>query len=102
MDWGLIVANSTFLLVVFKTGFFIITLFEIASPLIFFSRKFRIVWLAVIIPFHFLSLITMKIFFWENTILIFVIFIVIGEIMKDEKLKNQANTSIFAWSGVEK
>lgn len=84
MNWGLVVANSSLLLMLFKTGFSIITFFEMASPLLLFSRKFRFLWLAVMIPFHLLSFITMKIFFWENTILILVIFVVIGEVIKDE------------------
>lgn len=85
VDWGIIVANSKPLLISFKIGFFIITLFEIASPLVLFNRTLRLMWLIVIIPFHFLSLITMKIFFWENTILILVIFIIIGELMNEKR-----------------
>lgn len=57
-----------------KVGFAVTTLFEILSPLILLSRRFRLAWLAVIVPFHFLSLLTMNIFFWENLVLMAVLF----------------------------
>lgn len=85
MDWGLIITGSKPLLIIFKTGFLIITLFEIATPLILLNRKFRLIWLTVMIPFHLFSLLTMKIFFWENSVLLLVLFVVVGEFMQKEK-----------------
>jgi hypothetical protein len=32
------------------------------------------VWLAVIVPFHFMTLLAMNIFFWENLVLIMLVF----------------------------
>ena len=43
---------------------------EMLSPLCLFSRRFRWLWLAVIIPFHFTTLFTMNIFFDYNIILL--------------------------------
>ncbi len=60
--------------IAFKTGFVVITIFEILSPLILVSNRFRYMWLAVIVPLHFATLLTMNIFFWENLILILVLF----------------------------
>jgi hypothetical protein len=47
---------------------------EIASPLILTSRRIRMVWLALIVPFHFMTLFAMNIFFWENLVLIMLVF----------------------------
>ena len=57
-----------------KLGFFATTLFELTSALTLFSRTFRLVWLAVIVSFHFITLFSMNIFFWENLVLVVVIF----------------------------
>ncbi len=56
----------------FKVGFAVTTLFEVLSPLCLLSSRFRWAWLAVIIPFHVTTLLTMNIFFWENLLLILV------------------------------
>jgi hypothetical protein len=57
-----------------NAGFLVVTLFEILSPLALVWRRFRWVWLAVIAPFHLATLFTMNIFFWENLILLAVVF----------------------------
>jgi len=77
--FGLIIAESEHLLVLFNGGFFLVTLLEILSPFVFIYTYFRFVWLIVIIPFHILSLFTMNIFFWENLILIMILFIYIAK-----------------------
>lgn len=69
-ELGLIILQSEIIAVLFKAGFFVITVFEILTPLVLVHRRFRLIWLAIIIPFHFLTLLTMNIFFWENLILI--------------------------------
>jgi hypothetical protein len=57
-----------------KGGYLVTTLFEMASAGVLFSRMFRRIWLLVILPFHFITLFAMNIFFWENMVLILVLF----------------------------
>ena len=57
-----------------KGGYLVTTLFELSSAGVLFSRMFRRIWLLVIIPFHFVTLFAMNIFFWENVLLILVMF----------------------------
>ena len=66
--------QSGFAVIVLKLGFFVVTIFEILSPLALVFRRFRLVWLIVIVPFHVTTLFTMNIFFWENLILIALVF----------------------------
>jgi hypothetical protein len=68
-----VVANAHLILLA-KVGFFVATLAEVASPFAVFHRKVRAAWLAVILPFHVATLLTMNIFFWENMVLIVVFF----------------------------
>ncbi len=76
-DWGLFIVSNEILLNLFKVGFFVITLFEVLSLLILVSNSFRYIWLAMMIPFHLFTLLSMNIFFWENLVLITVLFILI-------------------------
>ena len=78
-DLGLMGAASPALMILFKTGFFAITMFEVTSLFTLVNRPFRYIWMSVMIPFHLLSLLTMNIFFWENVVLIIVLFGIIGE-----------------------
>jgi hypothetical protein len=57
-----------------KAGYFVTTLFELTSAAAMFSRAYRRVWLVVIVSFHFITLFAMNIFFWENLLLVLVIF----------------------------
>ena len=57
-----------------KGGYLVTTLFELTSAGVLFSRMFRRVWLLVIVPFHAVTLFAMNIFFWENVLLILVLF----------------------------
>jgi hypothetical protein len=57
-----------------KGGYLVTTVFELCSAGVLFSRMFRRIWLLVIIPFHFVTLFAMNIFFWENVLLILVMF----------------------------
>lgn len=57
-----------------KVGYFITTLFELTSAAALFSRVYRLIWLPVIVSFHFVTLFAMNIFFWENLLLLLVIF----------------------------
>ena len=36
---------------------------------VLFSQRFRLLWLVVIASFHFITLVSMNIFFWENLVL---------------------------------
>ena len=57
-----------------KAGYFVTTVFETCSAGVLFSRTFRRIWLIVIVPFHVVTLFAMNIFFWENVLLILVLF----------------------------
>lgn len=61
-------------LLALKAAFAVTTVFEILSPLALLYRRFRILWLLVIVPFHLATLVTMNIFFWENLILLVLVF----------------------------
>ncbi len=69
-EYGLLPLLYPWLAGTVKVGFAVTTIFEILSPLCLVSRWFRRVWMAVIIPFHVSTLLTMNIFFWENLVLI--------------------------------
>jgi len=58
-----------------KVGFFVVTIAEVLSPFILFNNYLRYAWLIIMVPFHFMTLFTMNIFFWENLLLISVLFI---------------------------
>ena len=73
-DFGLVLLENQWLLPLMATGFAITTLFELLSPLALHHRRFRVAWLAVVIPFHFGTLILMNIFFWENLLILAVLF----------------------------
>jgi hypothetical protein len=79
---GLYITESKILLSLIKSGFFLVTILEMLSPFILISKYFRYFWLSVMIPFHLLSLITMNILFWENLILITLLFIFLPYIKK--------------------
>lgn len=57
-----------------KAGYLVTTLFEMTSAGVLFSVVFRRIWLVVIASFHFLTLFSMNIFFWENLLLILAMF----------------------------
>src|SRR4029453_979242 len=57
-----------------KAGFIVTTAFEILTPAILLGNTFRRLWIAIMIPFHISTLLTMNIFFWQNTVLILLLF----------------------------
>jgi len=74
-EHGLLVHSSPLLIAKVKIGYVVTTFAEIAAPaIILVGWRLRLVWLAIILPFHLLSLLTMNIFFWENVILLIVFF----------------------------
>jgi hypothetical protein len=70
--YGLLPLNHPWMAFLAKASFLVITIMELLAPLALFHRTFRIVWLAVILPFHIGTFFTMKILFWENMLLIIV------------------------------
>lgn len=71
--FGIVVAEDAALLAMTKVGFGITGILELLSPLCLVSRWFRWLWLPAMIGFHFLSLVTMNIFFWQNSVLILLV-----------------------------
>lgn len=63
------------LLPILNVGFAVTTLFELLSPLCLVARGFRLVWLAVMVVFHFSTLLLMNIFFWHNLLLFAVLLV---------------------------
>src|SRR5690606_27023043 len=55
-------------------GFVVTTLFEASAPLLLVSRVFRMVWLPCMAVFHVMTLFLMNILFWENLVLLGVVF----------------------------
>jgi len=78
-----------------RVGFVVVTLFEFLTPLCLLSRKFRYVWLIIIIPFHFLTWLLMNIFFWQNLLLMLVLFVDISSYMTPKTLRNGIQPIIF-------
>lgn len=73
-DWSLFVIASPLLLWGAKAGFLVTTVFEVLSPACLVHTGFRRAWLVVMVGFHLTTLITMNIFFWENLVLLGVVF----------------------------
>lgn len=73
-EWGLLPLTSAPLALLAKTGFAVTTLVEITSPLAVLHTAYRRVWLVIMLPFHALVLLTMNIAFWQNALLILVVF----------------------------
>jgi hypothetical protein len=85
--YGLLVANTPWLLWCFRAGFFVCTVLEVISLACLRWRTFAYGWLVFFTVFHFLSLLTMNIFFWENTILLWLLFLPLGAWMAARKSK---------------
>jgi len=67
-----------------------ITVFEILSPVVFVSTRFRLAWLGVMTVFHLSSLLLMNVFFAENLLLMWVI---LGWIDKPSRMKRAPGRS---------
>jgi hypothetical protein len=59
---------------VLALGMVLVTILEVLSLLVLRSPRLRAVWLAGLVPFHLSTLLLMNIFFWENLILLAVLF----------------------------
>lgn len=66
---GLAVLSHPWLARAMEIAFPVVMLFEIAAPLVLFSRRFRLAWAVVIVAFHFGSWSLMQIFFLQNLLL---------------------------------
>lgn len=75
--WGKFVIQYPWMARMLEGGFPVITFFELTSFAILFSRWYRWAFLAVMVPFHLLSLFVLDVFFWENMML-YVLFFEIG------------------------
>jgi hypothetical protein len=72
-DFSYLLLRWAWVLPLLQVGFFVTTVAEVVSPLVLFHRRLRLAWLAVIVPFHLATLVTMNILFWENLVLIAVL-----------------------------
>ena len=45
------------------------TLLEVLAPLCLLSRRFRLIFAAVMVPFHLLATVVFHVSFWENLVL---------------------------------
>ena len=66
---GRLVLDYEWIRILLKLGFPLVTLIEALAPLCLISKPFRIIFLIVMAPFHVLSWLFLKIFFWHNLIL---------------------------------
>jgi hypothetical protein len=67
-----------------KMGFPIITFFEITAPICMISRRFRYLWLLMMVPFHLMVWVFMGIMFWANLAL-YILFFNFDTLFKTEK-----------------
>ncbi len=58
----------------FKAGFVVVTVAEVLAPFCLVSRPFRIVFLLVMIPFFVLNWVFMNVIFWEDFLLMILLF----------------------------
>ena len=57
-----------------KAGFAVTTGFELLAPLALVMPRFRRAWSGVMVAMHLVNKFTLKLFFWENTVLILLLF----------------------------
>jgi len=58
-----------------RAGFFVTTLFELATPVALISRRFRWPWVAAMVLFHVAAGITLGLFFWPDLVVIALVFV---------------------------
>jgi hypothetical protein len=75
---GTAVANSPVMFALYKAGFLVTTVLELLSLLCLYSRRFALVWLVYFLVFHVLSLLTLNIFFWENSLMLPLLMLPLG------------------------
>lgn len=67
-NWHLenLMLTSSFIHTMMTIGFPLVTFCEVASVFCLVSRRFRYIWLLIMVPFHLMVWIFMGIFFWAN------------------------------------
>lgn len=76
--FGTTVANTPWLFAVYRAGFVVSTVIESLAPLCLYSRRFARGWLAFMLVFHVLSVLTLNIFFWENSLMLPLLLLPLG------------------------
>jgi hypothetical protein len=77
---GQMVLRHPWLMRLFEVGFPVVSVVELLAPLCLLHRRFRNVWIVVVIGFHVSTLLLMDIFFWES-MLLFPVLLVDGDRM---------------------
>jgi hypothetical protein len=95
-DFGLLALENSVFPVLLAIGMLIVTIFEALTPLILRYDRLRLAWIAVIVSFHFVTLFTMRIFFWENVILIFVFFTTLTRVAVEPRAARRRLTRLRA------
>ncbi len=72
--WGKLVIEYPWMPRFLELGFPVITLFEVTTFAVLFSRWYRYVFLLVMVPFHIMSWFVLDVFFWENMALYLLFF----------------------------
>lgn len=67
---GVEVLRRPLLVRLLKGGFVVTTLFELVAPLVLIGRRLRRAWIVVIVSLHLINRLTLKLFFWQNSVLI--------------------------------
>jgi hypothetical protein len=75
LEAGLSLLDHRWLVPILALGMFVVTIFEILSPLALRYVSFRRLWLLVIVAFHLSTLLGMNILFWESVVLLLVLFL---------------------------
>jgi hypothetical protein len=72
LGWWL--AQQPVLMLAAKVGYFLTTVAEVLTPFAVFHRRLRLAWIGIMVPFHLMTGLTMNILFWDNLVLIAVLF----------------------------
>jgi len=79
-EYGTLALTSPTFALLMKAGFFGITVAELLAPICLFSKPFRYLWAAIMVPFHISTLFTMNIFFANNMVLILLLMTPLGSV----------------------
>jgi hypothetical protein len=89
LNWNLedLMLTNSLVNTMMKDGFPLVTFFEITAPFCMVSRRFRYLWLFMMIPFHIMVWVFMGIFFWANFAL-YILFFNLTAVFKKAGLGN--------------
>jgi len=84
LNWHMedLMLNNSLVNTMMKTGFPFVTFFEITAPFCMISKRFRYLWLLMMVPFHLIVWFFMGIFFWANLAL-YILFFDLTEFFKN-------------------